>query len=250
MVTLGAIDASGDDGTFARAGGQRPDAARPHAARPDVARPDVARPDVRAVNPTRQRVLTAALVLFNDRGTAHVTTNHIAAAAGLSPGNLYYWFRNKQQVIRALVEQWLAEIDGHVDELLDQPAHVHALWDDLGRTADSERRFSFVRREVLALLHDDAELAAAYRAGYRRWLDAHVEYVHRLVRAGVLEMPAPRTAEDLAVALWLVTEYWPSHLALLLDDDARGPRPTGIRPMLVVLSPYLTEQGVRALEIL
>jgi AcrR family transcriptional regulator len=246
MVTLGAIDAGGDDGTFARAGGPRRDGVRR-----DPARPVVARPDVRAVNPTRQRVLAAALELFNERGTAHVTTNHIAAAAGLSPGNLYYWFRNKQQVIGALVQNWLTEVDGHVDELLDQPAHVHALWDDLGRTAECDRRFSFVRREVLALLHDDAELAASYRAGYRRWVDAHVEYVQRLVRAGVLEIPVPRTPEDLAVALWLVAEYWPSHLALLDDDGGgRAGRPTGIRPMLVVLGPYLTEQGIRALEIL
>jgi len=240
MVTLGAVDTGGGGGTFARVG----------ALRTDAPGPDAARPDVRAVNPTRQRVLVAALALFNDQGTAHVTTNHIAAAAGLSPGNLYYWFRNKRQVIRALVQQWLTEVDEHVEEMIEQPAHVHALWDDLGRTADTEHRFRFVRREILALLYDDAELATAYRATYRRWIDARVEYVHRLVRAGVLEIPAPRTPEDLAVALWLVTEYWPSHLALLIDDDSRGPRPTGIRPMLVVLGPYLTEQGARALEIL
>ena len=45
---------------------------------------------------TRGRILDAARRLFNERGTAAVSTNHIAAEAGLSPGNLYYHFADKQ----------------------------------------------------------------------------------------------------------------------------------------------------------
>lgn len=242
MVTLGAVGTIGDDGAVARGGAVTADRSRPDGRRPPVVRP---------VNPTRQRVLVAALALFNERGTAHVTTNHIAAAAGLSPGNLYYWFRNKGQVIRALVQQWIVDVDENVADVLDQPAHVHALWDDLSRTADLERRYRFVGRELLALLHDDADLAATYRAAYRRWVAARAEYVQRLMRAGVLRPPAPpRTLDDLAVALWLLAEYWPTHRTLLGDDVAGHRQESGIRPMLVVLGPYLTEQGVRALEIL
>ena len=41
---------------------------------------------------TKERILSAALRLFNSQGTAGVSTNHIAEAAGLSVGNLYYHF--------------------------------------------------------------------------------------------------------------------------------------------------------------
>jgi hypothetical protein len=34
---------------------------------------------------TRERIIDAAVILFNDRGTKRVTTNHIAKAAGISP---------------------------------------------------------------------------------------------------------------------------------------------------------------------
>ena len=55
--------------------------------------------------PNRERILDAALALFNDSGTARISTNHIAAAAGISPGNLYYHFQNKEEIIRALFER-------------------------------------------------------------------------------------------------------------------------------------------------
>jgi hypothetical protein len=145
----------------------------------------------------------------------------------------------------------MVEVDQHIAEAHDQPAHVHALWDDLGRTAELERRYRFVRREMLALMYDDPELATACRVTYQRRLSAQVDYVARLVRAGVLRVPAaPRTLEDLAVVLWLVAEHWPTHVELLTDDPARRRRETGVRPMLVVLTPYLTESGMRAFEML
>src|ERR671912_242271 len=51
---------------------------------------------------TRERIIDTASELFNAEGTATVSTNHIAKAAGISPGNLYYHFRNKEEIIRAI----------------------------------------------------------------------------------------------------------------------------------------------------
>ena len=55
---------------------------------------------------TPQRIIQAALDLFNHYGEPNVTTNRIADELDISPGNLHYHFRTKQNLIDALFEQF------------------------------------------------------------------------------------------------------------------------------------------------
>ena len=55
---------------------------------------------------TKERILDASLALFNELGERKVTTNHIASHLQISPGNLYYHFKNKQAIIFALFERY------------------------------------------------------------------------------------------------------------------------------------------------
>ena len=80
-------------------------------------------PTTSSARRTRDRILDAALELFNERGTAAVTTNHVAARAGISPGNLYYWFSDKDEIIRELYTRLAGAYEqmwsGDESELLD-----------------------------------------------------------------------------------------------------------------------------------
>ncbi|MGE8356801.1 MAG: TetR/AcrR family transcriptional regulator [Microvirgula sp.] len=55
---------------------------------------------------TYDRIVSESLALFNEHGERTITTNHIAAHLGISPGNLYYHFRNKEEIVYQIFLQY------------------------------------------------------------------------------------------------------------------------------------------------
>lgn len=189
---------------------------------------------------TRDRILNAALMLFNEHGTGAISTNHIAAEIAISPGNLYYHFRNKQDIIRALFERLFAKWD-ETFQLSSNRAPVLADFD--GLIASNYQLiwdYRFAYREMAALLNNDPDLRAQYQEVRQRGYDGFVELIDAFAIAGVLTRPES-TQEQIALTelCWIVSEQWPVNLELRGKEfDAAGIQ-EGIAIMRHIFRPYL-----------
>ncbi|HEZ1210051.1 TPA: TetR/AcrR family transcriptional regulator, partial [Neisseria meningitidis] len=65
---------------------------------------------------TYTRIIDASLALFNEEGERNISTNHIAAHLGISPGNLYYHFRNKDEIIVQLFKRYSEALLEYLNE--------------------------------------------------------------------------------------------------------------------------------------
>ncbi len=182
---------------------------------------------------TSARILDAALELFNDRGTAHTTTNHVAAHLGISPGNLYYWYADKQEIVRALWQRYAAE-HGALWEAGDDVPTPSALVHRLAGATDLTATYRFLPRELPALVQADPLLRAAYVADRERRVALATALV-RTWRGDGLVVVAEAGAQDLAEALWLLAETWyPAVEAVATPAAADAERLLG-----ALLAPYL-----------
>ena len=51
-------------------------------------------------NKTKEKILDTSIRMFNEKKASNVSTVQISADMKISPGNLYYYYSNKEEVIR------------------------------------------------------------------------------------------------------------------------------------------------------
>jgi TetR/AcrR family transcriptional repressor of nem operon len=78
----------------------------------------------------RERLASAAAEVFHHQGVERTTLNDIAQAAGVPLGNVYYYFKTKDQLVEAALgahRDRLADLTGRLDQLPDPAARLKAL---------------------------------------------------------------------------------------------------------------------------
>lgn len=193
---------------------------------------------------TKTRILDAALTLFNERGTSNVTTNHIAEALGMSPGNLYYHYRNKAEIVRGLFARITGEWATNYAVPPGTMPSIEMMETMVAGNFAIQARYRFFFRDLTLLLNADPELAATYR-GYREAGIGNTKFLINLfASAGVVEaIEDPDEIDDLAQLLWLVGDFW------LVFKDTGGVEfspadmDQGVRLFRRLLTPHLKDQS-------
>lgn len=168
---------------------------------------------------TRERIVQNSLELFNQQGERSVSTNHIAAHMEISPGNLYYHFANKQEIIAELFSQYEEQVESFLrppkgrlatveDKRFYLKAILAAMWD-----------FRFLHRDLEHLLDSDRELAARYRRFSQRCLLQGQAIYSGFVEAGILAM-SPVQIESLTLNTWIVLTSWVRFLCTTRENSA------------------------------
>lgn len=156
---------------------------------------------------TRERIIQASLALFNNLGERSVSTNHIAEHLGISPGNLYYHFRNKQAIIAELFISY----EHHVDSFLHLPEGREPSVEDKAFYLESLLaamwHYRFLHRDLEHLLDSDELLAERYRLFAQRCLQSARAIYQGFANVGILQM-TPVQVEALTLNSWIIMTSW------------------------------------------
>jgi AcrR family transcriptional regulator len=192
---------------------------------------------------TAERILETTLELFNRFGVPNVSTTLISAELGISPGNLYYHYPAKDELITKLYDRY----DDKLTELLRAADGVHDVedaWLFFHMMFELIWSYRFLYRDLNDLLSNNRKLETHFKFVLERKTRAVQAVLDGLAAGSGLEIAA-RDAEPVATAMVVVLTYWLSFE--YVRDPRRALEPEaasaallrGAFHVLSLLQPYL-----------
>ena len=189
---------------------------------------------------TRQRILDTSLAMFNTQGEPNVTTNHIADELEISPGNLYYHFRNKDDII----EQLFARDEERMDNALAAPSgrlpELEDIWLQLHLVFECIWDYRFLYRDLVEILSRNRRM----RMRFARILKRADERAH-LVMRGLSQAGIMRGSADelnaAATNVLVLSTFWLNYSAARGDKDEQIAIRQGIIQVMMLLAPFLRD---------
>jgi AcrR family transcriptional regulator len=198
---------------------------------------------------TAERILEVTLELFNRFGEPNVSTTLISAELGISPGNLYYHYPAKDELINGLFDRYeralgeLLHAGDHVRNVEDAWLFFHMLFELIWQ-------YRFLYRDLNDLLSKNRRLETHFQSVLKNKAHAVQAVLDGLGRGSALQIER-RDVEPVATAMVVVLTYWLSFEYVRDPRNALEPASAGAALLrgafhvLSLLSPYL-EAGQRA----
>ena len=204
---------------------------------------------------TKDKIIATAIDLFNIHGTKAISTNHIAKEMGISPGNLYYHFRSKNDIIRSISDNFSNELGSalkiQLDTISDFSSNLTSLFN---RFFKIQQSYQFLFLEGVHLTKQDSRLLDNYTNLRSLIKKGYHELLSNLVKIKIMKRQSLNIIDDLLDTQWIIMWYWINHTILDRNtyDDFQIKK--GIKLSFSIIKPQLTSIGKvafnRALKVL
>jgi AcrR family transcriptional regulator len=197
---------------------------------------------------TKDRIVLAALDLFNEKGERNVSTNHIAAHLSMSPGNLYYHFRNKSDIIYEIFRNYELLVDSYLTVPSGRPIHINDLIAYLDAVFNGLWAYRFLHRDLEHLLDSDERLRQDYRRFTLRCLNGIQGIILAMEKSEIYQPMGDQQRKSKALNTWLIVTNWMTYLKTIHNDEGgedtfnRKSIQHGVYQILDYVIPYLYEE--------
>jgi AcrR family transcriptional regulator len=198
---------------------------------------------------TAERILEVTLELFNRFGEPNVSTTLISAELGISPGNLYYHYPAKDELINSLFDRY----EKSLNELLnasDSVRDVEDAWFFMHTLFELIWQYRFLYRDLNDLLSKNRRLETHFQWVLKNKSRSVKALLDSMSRSGAISIDS-REAEPTATSMVVVLTYWLSFEYVrdprkaLEPESAQAALMRGAHHVLNLLVPYL-EAGQRS----
>lgn len=194
---------------------------------------------------TKELIIETTRVLCNERRASNVTTNHIAAAAGIRSGNLYYHFKNKESIIREI----FFDLFRKTDALWVEPSFLTSEYGIANYFINLHKvlyDYRFCFRDLNLVLGRDRELKEWYKDRSLRLL-VHLERVFESwTQAGIMKpFASDEDRKSVITNFHIGMLFWISYVDILYDEITPVVISMGIYHFITYFKPYFRPKSAK-----
>ena len=196
---------------------------------------------------TKDRIIDASIELFNSQGERNVTTNHIASHLNISPGNLYYHFRNKEEIIRHIFTKYADHMQVSFEPVKPSQDAMKILTNYLDAVFSALFHFNFLYDNLPVIMARDPELRTQYLQIHNKMMEKIHHLIVSLQVAGVIDMDND-DIDDFANIIKQQVTFWISY-SKTSQEHAEIDEPRiykGLTKVLLLFKPYVTDDYKQA----
>jgi AcrR family transcriptional regulator len=198
----------------------------------------------------KEDILEKAIELFNKKGCITTSTRHIADSLGISVGNLYYHYKNKEDIILDIYNQFMEIISEHLGSVKDGISSAFDFYDFLDTQLEIERKYRFLRLEMNALyanypnIKEELEISILTKSEEFRVL-----YNHQ-IKYGYMKKLDENEMSFIISNTWIIASQWELFWILKKYENEKIRRLHGVLNLLYFIKPYLTIKGLEESNLL
>jgi AcrR family transcriptional regulator len=198
---------------------------------------------------TKNKIIEAAIRLYNEKGLSNVTSRHIAADIKISHGNLEYHFSNKEAILFAVYKRMSEEMSlyypEHKDDIFNPVEHLYKL---LVRLEDFQMQYKFFCLDLMdicrkyekvnAMLVDNMQIRKSQMVGFfQRFVELHY----------MKPEPVIGYYQRLQHTIRIILTFWKSQEVVVANFDFNK-KGEMVRHVWDLLLPHFTEKGTEEYE--
>ncbi|AXT62130.1 TetR/AcrR family transcriptional regulator [Aquimarina sp. AD10] len=191
---------------------------------------------------TKSEIIRQSVTLFNKKGFFNVSVKDIADIMKISPGNLTYHFKKKENLLSAIQEEILSNsIDVMPKDRLITLSHFEEMFRKFHAI---QKQYSFFFLDITYLIEEYPMIMNGYKvATSKRFQDAR-RLVDHFIASGRLIPESDRIDYDIIIHnLWMVSTFWSTSTSIIDRKHTSVSYDSPMNALWGTLSPYLTEKG-------
>ncbi|MGB2709557.1 MAG: TetR/AcrR family transcriptional regulator [Pseudoalteromonas nigrifaciens] len=193
---------------------------------------------------TKDKIIHTSISLFNEHGERAISTNHIASHLNMSPGNLYYHFKNKEDIIRHIFALYSEHLSTHFKPINKNDDAFSQLTIYLDSLFELMWRYHFFYDNLGDILARDTQLKQAY-INFQLELLEQVRKIILGLRDSEMIAINEQDALELAHTLKLTVSFWTPYIKARRLSGALAEQDIyhGILKVLTLFRAYSTDKS-------